>query len=67
MDKVIQMFPELAKEIFNQLDDEDLVDCLVVSRSWSFFVKNETLTFSTVNIFGLVEENHMQGRAHLTI
>ena len=30
-------------------------------------VENENSPFSTVNIFGLVEENHMQGRAHLTI
>ena len=41
MDNIISRFPGLAARIFDSLDDENLVNCKTVSRSWSEFTENE--------------------------
>jgi len=48
MDNIISRFPGLAARIFDSLDDENLVNCKTVSRSWSEFTENEVFYFRRI-------------------
>ena len=48
MDNIISRFPGLAARIFDSLDDENLVNCKTVSRSWSEFTENEVFFFRRI-------------------
>ena len=41
IEEMILRFPKLAKDIFKELDDKSLKNCLKVSREWSKFIPNE--------------------------
>ena len=41
MDNFLKKFPELGKGIFDNLDDENLVQCKEISRSWFAFTDGE--------------------------
>ena len=41
MNEIILRFPDLAKRIFNQLDNESLAKCKNVSRSWSSYMNRD--------------------------
>ena len=48
MDNIISRFPGLAARIFDSLDDENLANCKIVSRSWSEFTDNEVFFFRRI-------------------
>ena len=51
MDTIISRFPVLAARILNSLDDNNFVNCMIVSRSWSSFTKDgELLLFKRMRI-----------------
>ena len=41
IEQMVLRFPKLAKDIFKDLDDKSLKNCLKVSREWSKFIPNE--------------------------
>ena len=41
IEQMVLRFPKLAKDIFKDLDDKSLKNCLNVSREWSKFIPNE--------------------------
>ena len=41
IEEMISRFPKLAQDIFKDLDDKSLKNCLKVSREWSKFILNE--------------------------
>ena len=41
IEEMISRFPKLALNIFKDLDDRSLKNCLKVSREWSKFIPNE--------------------------
>ena len=41
IEEMISRFPKLAQDIFKDLDDKSLKNCLKVSREWSKFIPNE--------------------------
>ena len=41
MNEIILRFPDLAKRIFNKLDDESLAKCKNMSRSWFSYMNRE--------------------------
>ena len=43
MNTIISRFPVLAAKILNSLDDNNFVNCMMVSRSWSSFTKDDEL------------------------
>ena len=43
MNTIISRFPVLAARILNSLDDNNFVNCMMVSRSWSSFTKDDEL------------------------
>ena len=43
MDDIISRFPVLAVRILDNLDDNNFVNCMMVSRSWSSFTKDDEL------------------------
>ena len=43
MDNTISRFPVLAARILDSLDDNNFVNCMMVSRSWSSFTKDDEL------------------------
>ena len=45
MDNIISRFPVLAVRILDSLDDNNFVNCMMVSRSWSSFTKDDELLF----------------------
>ena len=43
MDDIISRFPVLAVRILDSLDDNNFGNCMMVSRSWSSFTKDDEL------------------------
>ena len=43
MDKVLRRFPDVAQDIFKQLDDKSLVNCMEVNKIWHNFLDNDSL------------------------
>ena len=41
MEEIVVQFPHLAQNIFKNLDLTDLNNCLLVSKKWYNFIKNE--------------------------
>ena len=41
MEEVIARFPDLGTKIFDHLNNEDLQNCLKVSRSWNTFIYSQ--------------------------
>ena len=41
MDEVLSRFPHLADKIFQELENQSLVQCKLVTRSWKKFIMNE--------------------------
>ena len=41
MEEIVVRFPKVSKLIFNNLDDENITKCKIVSRSWNSFMKKE--------------------------
>ena len=41
MDIICSNYPDLAQQIFCNLDNENLVKCKVVSKTWSEFIEKE--------------------------
>ena len=45
VEEMILRFPKLAKDIFKDLDDKSLKNCLKVSREWSKFIPNQKFSW----------------------
>ena len=43
MYRVLRRFPDVAQDIFKQLDDKSLVNCMEVSKIWHNFLNNDSL------------------------
>ena len=45
IEQMVLRFPKLAKDIFKDLDDKSLKNCLKVSREWSKFIPNQKFSW----------------------
>ena len=43
MDNFIKVFPHIAEEIFQQLDDKSLTNCREVANSWNKFIDDRNI------------------------
>ena len=43
MDQILKRFPDVAQDIFKQLDNKSLVNCMEVSKIWHNFLSNDSL------------------------
>ena len=48
MDNVIEVFPHIAAQIFQQLDDISLTNCREVVNTWKQFIDNRNLSWMRI-------------------
>ena len=57
MENIISRFPHLGAQIFQELNDQDLIKCLKPSRSWKKFIEDEKFYWIRI-IVGIIYDNY---------
>ena len=50
MEDIILIFPHIAKQIFEKLDNKDLTNCRLVVKSWKNFIDEQNLPWTRIVI-----------------
>ena len=50
MEDIILIFPHIAKQIFEKLDNKDLTNCRLVVKSWKNFIDEQYLPWTRIVI-----------------
>jgi hypothetical protein len=48
MDELFERFPHIGKQIFEELDNDNLTECREVCKSWQTFIDNEKITWNRI-------------------
>ena len=71
MEEVLLRFPQIGKKIFEELNNQSLMNCRKVNESWRKFIDGEkTVSFRIIKVYTNVPDTYLHkkfGRANLNV
>ena len=64
MEEQFSRFPHISEKIFDQLDDQNLVKCRRISKSWCNYLDNQKILYIRIIKQGIISSDYNKAPAH---
>ena len=64
MEEQFSRFPQISEKIFDQLDDQNLVKCRRISKSWCNYLDNQKILYNRIIKQSIISSDYNKAPAH---